>query len=71
MPLDSTWLTMTLTETSSGITGTYRYKNDLLEADAGHHWIADYRAILAEVAENPKRSLGELVVRLDRQRRAS
>jgi acyl-CoA synthetase (AMP-forming)/AMP-acid ligase II/acyl carrier protein len=71
MPLDSTWLTMTLTETSSGITGTYRYKNDLMEADAGHHWIADYRAILAEVAENPKRSLSELVERLDRQRRAS
>ena len=71
MPLDSTWLTMTLTETPSGVTGTYRYKTDLFEPDAGQDWIADYMAILAEVAANPNRSLGGLVERLDRQRRAS
>jgi acyl-CoA synthetase (AMP-forming)/AMP-acid ligase II/acyl carrier protein/NRPS condensation-like uncharacterized protein len=67
MPLDSTWLTMTLTETPSGITGTYRYKNDLFEPNAGQHWIADYMAILAEVAANPKKLLGAMVEGLDRR----
>jgi acyl-CoA synthetase (AMP-forming)/AMP-acid ligase II/acyl carrier protein len=71
MPLDSTWLAMTLTETPSGITGTCRYKKGLFKPDAGDQWIADYRTILAKVAANPKRSLGELVEKLDRQRRAS
>jgi acyl-CoA synthetase (AMP-forming)/AMP-acid ligase II/acyl carrier protein len=70
MPVDSTWLTMTLTETPSGIIGTYRYKSDLFELDAGQHWIADYKAILANVAANPKKSLSWLVERLDRRRRA-
>jgi acyl-CoA synthetase (AMP-forming)/AMP-acid ligase II/acyl carrier protein len=58
IPIDRTWLAMTLTETPSGITGACRYKNDLFEPTAIQHWIADYKTILAKAAANPEKSLG-------------
>jgi len=61
MPIDRTWLRMTLKETSSGIAGTCRYKNDLFEPNAVRRWIGDYKAILAKAAAKPKESLGRLV----------
>jgi acyl-CoA synthetase (AMP-forming)/AMP-acid ligase II/acyl carrier protein len=67
MPLDSTWLTMTLKESSSGIIGTCRYKSDLFEPNAGQHWIEDYSAILSEIVANPKRPLDRLLQTLDRR----
>jgi acyl carrier protein len=60
MPIDRTWLRMTLRETPSGITGTCRYKQDLFEIDTARRWIADYKAILTKAAANPKKSLGLL-----------
>ena len=66
MPLDSTWLTMTLKETPTGVIGTCRYKNNLVEPNAGQHWTRDYKAILREIATNPKTSLGRLLQVLDR-----
>jgi acyl-CoA synthetase (AMP-forming)/AMP-acid ligase II/acyl carrier protein len=60
MPIDRTWLRMTLRETPSGITGSCRYKNNLLTPNTVQHWIADYEAILAEAAADPKKSLGRL-----------
>ena len=56
MPLDRTWLTMTLNETPSGIIGACSYKSDLF---AGRRWVDDYRTILAKAAANPQKPLGQ------------
>jgi acyl-CoA synthetase (AMP-forming)/AMP-acid ligase II/acyl carrier protein len=61
MPIDRSWLWMTLKETSSSVTGTCRYKADLLHPKTIRHWIADYRTILANAAASPGKSLGRLV----------
>jgi hypothetical protein len=63
MPIDRTWLAMTLSETPSGIIGACRYKHGLLEPGTLRHWIADYKAILAKAVANPKNSLGQLADR--------
>jgi acyl-CoA synthetase (AMP-forming)/AMP-acid ligase II/acyl carrier protein len=63
MPIDRTWLRLTVRETPSGITGAYRYKNDLFEPDTVQHWIDDYKTILATAAANPRKSLGRLADR--------
>ena len=63
MPIDRTWLRMTLKETPSGITGTCRYKNDLFTPNTVRRWIEDYRAILTNAAANPENSLGRLADR--------
>jgi len=55
MPLDRTWLTMTLNETPSGIIGACSYKSDLF---AGQRWVDNYNAILAKAAANPQKLLG-------------
>jgi acyl-CoA synthetase (AMP-forming)/AMP-acid ligase II/NRPS condensation-like uncharacterized protein/acyl carrier protein len=60
MPIDSTWLLLTLRETPSGIAGTCRYKEDLFEPGTCHDWIADYKAILAKAAGNSATPLGRL-----------
>lgn len=60
MPIDRTWLAMTLSETPSGIVGACRYKKDLLEPSTFRHWVADYKAILANAIANPRKSLGRL-----------
>ena len=63
MPIDRTWLRMTLKETPSGITGACRYKNDLFERMTVQHWIADYKAILTKAVSKPRKSLGRLADR--------
>jgi acyl-CoA synthetase (AMP-forming)/AMP-acid ligase II/acyl carrier protein len=55
MPINRTWLTMTLNETSSGIVGACSYKTDLF---TGVRWVDDYNAILSKVAANPQKPLG-------------
>jgi acyl-CoA synthetase (AMP-forming)/AMP-acid ligase II/acyl carrier protein len=55
MPLDRTWLTMTLNERPSGIIGACSYKSDLF---TGQRWVDDYKAILAKAAANPRKPLG-------------
>jgi amino acid adenylation domain-containing protein len=62
LPIDRTWLTVMLKETSSGITGSCSYKSDLFEPDSLQQWIADYKAILAKAAANPRMPLGRLVI---------
>jgi acyl-CoA synthetase (AMP-forming)/AMP-acid ligase II/aryl carrier-like protein len=62
MPVDRTWLRMTLTETPSGLRGACRYKNDLFAPNCVQHWIGDYKAILAQAALHPKKSLGRLAI---------
>jgi len=63
MPIDRTWLRVTLRETPSGITGTCRYKADLFEPNTLQHWVAEYKTILAKAAANPETALGRLAVR--------
>lgn len=63
MPIDHTWLAVTLKETPSGLAGACRCKNDLFEPDTRQHWMADYQAILAKAAASPERSLGQLADR--------
>jgi non-ribosomal peptide synthetase component F len=60
MPIDRAWLSMTLKETPSGITGICGHKNDLFEPSTVRDWIADYTAILAKAAANPNAQLGRL-----------
>jgi hypothetical protein len=60
MPVDRTWLAVTLKETDEGIIGSCCYKTEMFEADALQRWIANFRAILAKGAENPEMSLGRL-----------
>ena len=49
-----------LKETPSGITGSWRYKNELFKPDALPLRTTDYRALLTKAAANPKASLGRL-----------
>jgi hypothetical protein len=60
MPIDRTWLRMTLKETTSGISGLCRYKKELFELGTVKNWIGDYKVILAEAAATPKKLLGRL-----------
>ncbi len=60
MPIDRAWLSITLKETSSGITGICGHKNDLFKPDTVQDWIAGYTAILAKAAANPNKELGRL-----------
>jgi hypothetical protein len=57
MPIDSSWLTMTLKETPTGIIGTCRYKSNMFEPNAGRHWTEEYKTILAKAAVNPNNML--------------
>jgi non-ribosomal peptide synthetase component F len=61
MPIDRAWLSITLKEASSGITGVCGHKNDLFELNTVRDWIADYTAVLARAVENPDEQLGRLV----------
>jgi NRPS condensation-like uncharacterized protein len=60
MPIDRAWLSLTLSENSSGITGICGHKSDLFEPKTARNWIADYTAILAKVVANPNKELGRL-----------
>ena len=61
MPIDRAWLSITLKEASSGITGVCGHKNDLFAPNTVRHWIADYTAVLAKAVANPDKQLGRLV----------
>jgi hypothetical protein len=63
MPIDSTWISLALKETRSGIGGACHYKEDLFEPNSRQHWISDYKTILAKAAAKPKTLLGCLVER--------
>jgi len=60
MPIDRAWLSITLKETSSGITGICGHKNELFKPNTVQDWIAGYTAILAKAAANPDKELGRL-----------
>jgi acyl-CoA synthetase (AMP-forming)/AMP-acid ligase II/acyl carrier protein len=60
LPIDRTWLRMSLNKTPSGITGVCRCKNELFEPTTVQDWIGDYKAILTKAAKNPNKSLGRL-----------
>jgi acyl-CoA synthetase (AMP-forming)/AMP-acid ligase II/acyl carrier protein len=60
MPIDRAWLSITLKETPTGITGICGHKTDLFEPDTVEHWTADYTAILAKATANPDAQLGQL-----------
>ena len=64
MPLDRTWLTMTLNETPSGMIGACSYSNALCN---GRRWVDDYKAILAKAAANPKKPIGDFAESLKAQ----
>jgi amino acid adenylation domain-containing protein len=63
LPIDRTWLSLALKETTSGITGALSYKIDLFEPNALRHWVTDYKTILANAAANPETELGRLADR--------
>jgi non-ribosomal peptide synthetase component F len=60
LPIDRTWLSLTLKETTSGLSGSCNYKSDLFETGAVRRWMADYRTILVKAAADPSASLGRL-----------
>jgi hypothetical protein len=61
MPVDRTWLAVTLKETEEGIIGSCCYKTELFESNALQSWIANFRTILAKGTESPEMSLGRIV----------
>ena len=61
LPIDRSWLTVTLKETAAGITGSCRYKIDLLKPKTVRSWLVDYRTILAKAAARPETALGRLL----------
>ncbi|MDE5452933.1 amino acid adenylation domain-containing protein [Bradyrhizobium sp. CSA112] len=63
LPIDRTWLTLSLKEKPSGLTGSCTYKVGLFEANTLQNWIAEYKAILAKAVANPEISLGVLTDR--------
>jgi len=52
LPVDRTWLTVTLKEVSSGITGLWIYKKNLLKAETITRWISEYESILFKATAN-------------------
>jgi acyl-CoA synthetase (AMP-forming)/AMP-acid ligase II/acyl carrier protein len=60
LPIDRAWLSMTLREAPSGISGICGHKNDLFESNTVQDWITDYTAILAKAVANPDKQLGRL-----------
>jgi hypothetical protein len=60
MPIDRTWLALTLKETTAGVTGSCGYKIELFEPEDLQNWIATYRTILAKAVANPEMALGRL-----------
>ena len=60
MPIDRAWLSLTLKETSAGISGICGHKEELFEGDTVQTWIADYMTILAKAVANPDKELGRL-----------
>ncbi|WGR95254.1 hypothetical protein MTX20_15090 [Bradyrhizobium sp. ISRA435] len=61
MPIDRAWLSITLKDTPSGITGICGRKDDLFEPNTVQNWITDYTAILANAAANPNEQLSRLI----------
>jgi amino acid adenylation domain-containing protein len=63
MPVDRTWLAVTLKETPAGVTGSCSYKIKLFDSEDFQSWIATYRTILAKAVANPEMTLGRLAER--------
>jgi acyl carrier protein len=60
MPIDRAWLSMTLRETSPGISGLCEYKEYLLKTHGRLNWVGDYRKFLAKAVAKPDMQLGRL-----------
>jgi amino acid adenylation domain-containing protein len=60
LPIDRTWLALSLKETAWGIIGSLSYKPDLFGRDPPHRWIGEYAAILAKATANTEAALGPL-----------
>jgi len=60
LPIDRTWLTVMLKERASGITGSCRFKDNVLEANTVERWMAHYKSILTTVIASPEISLARL-----------
>jgi acyl-CoA synthetase (AMP-forming)/AMP-acid ligase II/acyl carrier protein len=60
MPIDRAWLSMTLRETSPGITGLCEHKEELLKTNAALDWVRDYKKFLAKAVAKPNMQLGRL-----------
>jgi acyl-CoA synthetase (AMP-forming)/AMP-acid ligase II/acyl carrier protein/NRPS condensation-like uncharacterized protein len=61
MPLNRTCLTMTLSETPSGMIGACTVRRELCGA---RRWVDDYLTILGKAAENPKRRIDRIAEEL-------
>jgi non-ribosomal peptide synthetase component F len=60
MPIDRTWLRMTVKETPTGMTGICGYKTSLFDRRTVRRWIGDFKTILAQAAKDPATCLGRL-----------
>ena len=60
MPIDRAWLSMTLRESSPGITGLCEQKDQLLNTNATLDWVGDYRKLLTQAVAEPNTQLGRL-----------
>jgi amino acid adenylation domain-containing protein len=60
LPIDRTWLTVMLKQSTSGMVGTCSYKSAILKHKRIKQWIADYKIMLVKASADPKMSLGRL-----------
>jgi amino acid adenylation domain-containing protein len=60
LPVDRSWLSVMLEETSAGVVGSCDYKSDLFRPNALHDWMAAFGTILAKAAFEPETSIGRL-----------
>jgi non-ribosomal peptide synthetase component F len=60
LPIDRTWLTVMLKQSTSGMVGTFSYKSAILKHKRIKQWIADYKIMLVKASADPKMSLGRL-----------
>jgi acyl-CoA synthetase (AMP-forming)/AMP-acid ligase II/acyl carrier protein len=63
MPIERSWLSLTLRETETGIIGACRFKNEMFDQNTVQDWISDYTSILEKAVANPNMPLGQLADR--------
>jgi non-ribosomal peptide synthetase component E (peptide arylation enzyme)/acyl carrier protein len=60
IPIDPSWLRLTVRETPSGIAGSFRCRQELFERTDFRSLVGDYHTILLKAIANPSLSLGRL-----------
>jgi amino acid adenylation domain-containing protein len=61
LPVDHTWLSLSLKERPTGITGSCNYKPEVFDRGTVTQWMKDFTTILDSAVANPNAPLGRLL----------